>query len=461
MRSGSPGSNVVKGIRGVASLLAVAMVAPGCATTETASATTATARARAPSPLRIYLAEDVDLSIRRKNDSGVDKWGIIERVRTELVNAGYVLVLDLHSAYDVYARIQLSDWDTYSDGQGGGRAALALSVKGVLVDVIQTHVFGSDYKDELADRLVRNLNVSQRVFAVVHSTDTVSPPQGAARTTAEAAPTAKASLGADAYLRAMPQQNAFALVVGIETYRDAPAPLGARADAQRFAEIAAATLGVPSQNMFLAIDQRAGRADIEKHLAWLASNVPAGGRIFFFFSGHGAPDPSTGTSYLLPYDGDPSALDTTALRLSDVLGQLSRTQAHDVVAFVDSCFSGAGGRSVLPKGVRPMVVSRAPEPAAHVALLTAASGAEISGPGPKGGGLLTTYIAEGLGQGQADFDGDGSVSLQELFDYVKPRVVRAARRDNRAQTPSLLSGDGMGPASTVMLASGIAPRESR
>jgi len=310
-----------------------------------------------------------------------------------------------------------------------------------------------NYDDYIVMKLVGGLNASKHIFAAVRPSDGAGPVR--ADTSATPSTSLTSNPKSEHYLTSTPQQNAFAFVVGIGKYRDVPAPAGAREDAERFAEIASRTLGVPEGNVLLALDERAGRADIEKHLRWLASNVPAGGRIFFFFSGHGAPDPSTGTAYLLPYDGDPAALDATAMRLSDVLGQLSKTQAHDVIAFVDSCFSGAGGRSVLPKGVRPLVVSRSPAPAARVALLTAASGAEISGTGSQGGGLLTTYLAEGLGQGHADFNGDGAVSLQELFDYVNPRVERAARRDSRPQTPSLMVGDGMGTAASVVLTSGL------
>ena len=58
----------------------------------------------------------------------------------------------------------------------------------------------------------------------------------------------------------------------------------------------------------------------------------------------------------------------------------------------DSCFSGAGGRSVLPAGARPLVrVKETTAPAGgHVAVFSASDGTEISGPSADGtqGGLL-------------------------------------------------------------------------
>src|SRR5262249_42963993 len=151
------------------------------------------------------------------------------------------------------------------------------------------------------------------------------------------------------------QRNAYAVIVGVEKYRDVSvSATGARADATRVAELARATLGIPDDQIKLAIDDHASRSDIEKNLTWLKNNVPQDGRVYFYFSGHGAPDPSAGTSYLVPYDGDPKSLDDTTLPLTSVLGALSSTKAKDILAIVDACFSGAGGRSVLPPGVRPL-----------------------------------------------------------------------------------------------------------
>ena len=191
---------------------------------------------------------------------------------------------------------------------------------------------------------------------------------------------AAAALAPPTFITGTAQRDAYALIVGIDRYRDIPLPAtGAEIDAERFAALAGTTLGVPDDHIKFATPEHATRADIEKHLLWLKSNVPVGGRIYFYFSGHGAPDPSTGTSYLLPYDGDPKSLEGTALSLPKVLKSLSETHAKDVLVMLDSCFSGAGGRSVLPEGVRPLVHVRPTSATTHVAVFAAATGAETRG----------------------------------------------------------------------------------
>lgn len=269
-------------------------------------------------------------------------------------------------------------------------------------------------------------------------------------------PATAPAFSAPSYLAGSPQPGAYALIVGIERYRDAPAATGAGIDAQRYAALATRTLGIPASHVRILRDDRATGGDIDKELSWLTSNVPARGRIYFFYSGHGAPDASTGASFLVPYDGDPKALEPTAIAMPKLLERLNKSRASEVFAVVDSCFSGAGGRSILPAGMRPLVAVRTVRPTAKVALFTASSGAQTSGPAPGGdGGLFSKLVAEGLGTGGADMDGDGLVSVEELRAWVAPRVEREARNDRREQVPSLLLGDGLVEAGATPFAFGV------
>ncbi|WP_434418579.1 caspase family protein [Nannocystis pusilla] len=263
----------------------------------------------------------------------------------------------------------------------------------------------------------------------------------------------KASSGA--MVSASPQPTAYALIVGIEKYRDVTPAGGARSDAEKFAELARVTLGVPEDNIKLLLDDRASRTDIAKQMRWLQANVPSGGRVYFYFSGHGAPEPTSGVSYIVPFDGDPQYLKDTAIPMTEVLGDLEKTKAKDVLALADSCFSGAGGRSVLAPGTRPLVRVEDVKPQTRVAMLSASSGAEISGPAADGsGGLFSKYLIEALGSGQGDINGDGQISLKELAEWVGPRVKREAKKANREQTPHLTLGKKLSAADEFIVSWG-------
>ncbi|MBI5883467.1 MAG: hypothetical protein HZB91_10240, partial [Elusimicrobia bacterium] len=53
----------------------------------------------------------------------------------------------------------------------------------------------------------------------------------------------------------------------------------------------------------------------------------------------------------------------------------------------------------------------------------------------QGHGTFTYYFLKGLNGGAKD--GSGRVTTQALYDYLKPKVQDAARRQNRDQEPVL------------------------
>jgi uncharacterized caspase-like protein len=229
-------------------------------------------------------------------------------------------------------------------------------------------------------------------------------------------------------------------------------------DAERFAQVARRTLGVPAAQTRVLLDGDASRSRIEREIAWVVGNVPPGGRIYFYFSGHGAPDPGKGTSYLVPVDGDPQYLPNTSLTMDSVVQQLRASKAKEVIMFTDACFSGTGGRSVLAPGARPIVRLKSVSAPGNVVMFSASGGDEISGPTSDGkSGLFSSVLLQGLGNGRADLNGDGQISLKELIDYVGPRVTREAAKANRAQHPSVKSGDKVSGAAQIMLVWGLEP----
>jgi uncharacterized caspase-like protein len=210
--------------------------------------------------------------------------------------------------------------------------------------------------------------------------------------------------------------------------------------------------------MRVLLDGDASRGRIEREIAWVSGNVPPGGRVYFYFSGHGAPDPVKGTSYLVPIDGDPQYLPNTALTLDSVVQHLRTSKAKDVVVFTDACFSGSGGRSVLAAGARPIVRMKNVATPGNVVMFSASGGDEISGPTADGrSGLFSWHLLQGLGSGKADSNGDGQITLEELANYVSPRVTREAARANRAQHPALKSGDKATKPPQLMLVWGLEP----
>lgn len=233
-----------------------------------------------------------------------------------------------------------------------------------------------------------------------------------------------------------PRPRAHAVVIGIERYREAlPRADFAASDARSTAEHFRRVLGVPAENTAVLTDDRATKSDFEKYFErWLPNRVEPGDEVYVYFSGHGAPNPKTGTSYLVPFDADPTYIEQTGYPVARLYAQLAKLRAKRVLVAMDSCFSGSGGRSVIAKGARPLVSVVQSDVPAPLIVISASTGDQISNTyQEKRHGLFTYFFLEGLRKNGSD--------LRASFDELKPKVARVARREyNSDQDPQWRQG---------------------
>jgi TPR repeat protein len=234
-----------------------------------------------------------------------------------------------------------------------------------------------------------------------------------------------------------PVPDDFAVVIGIEKYAGLPPATYAERDALAVRDHLLA-LGYPARNVMLLTGAMATKGALSAALnSWLKNRATAKSTVFFYYSGHGAPDVSSKEAYLVPVDGQPEDLVDTALTVKEVYAKLDGLKAKRVIVALDSCFSGAGGRSVLPKGARPLVtqVDAGARYLGKVISLSASGGEQISGAlDEQGHGAFTYYLLRGLN------DGAGAAkapTVKSLYEFLKPKVEDAARLQNRDQTPQL------------------------
>jgi hypothetical protein len=156
--------------------------------------------------------------------------------------------------------------------------------------------------------------------------------------------------------------------------------------------------------------------------------------LLLYFSCHGVKD-STGRLYFATTNTAFDLLRSTGVPASFVSEQMEFTRSKRIVLLLDCCYSGAfvkgfreRGDDSVPlgqlegRGRAVITASRATEYAFEADELTS----ENSQPS-----VFTGAIVEGLSTGAADRDGDGRVTVDELYDYVYDNV-----RDKVAgQTP--------------------------
>lgn len=146
--------------------------------------------------------------------------------------------------------------------------------------------------------------------------------------------------------------------------------------------------------------------------------------LVFYYSGHS--------------DGQRVFPHGEALQLSQLREHIGKSQARLRVAIVDACrgggWTGSKGLSVGPALKAVDLMNVATE---GTALISSSSGIEDAHEAAVyGGSFFTHHVAAGL-LGAADADGDGSVTLQEVFDYAKRLTVRdSARLAQSVQHPS-------------------------
>ena len=237
----------------------------------------------------------------------------------------------------------------------------------------------------------------------------------------------------------------YALIIGNEDYskyqpgleREVNVDYAAN-DARVFAEYAERTLGVPKQNITLLIDATKGQMSqaIAKHERLL--QVERGeAEIIFYYSGHGLPEESTNTPYLIPVDVN-GMQPTNGIALQDVYASLTRYPSRKGLVVLDACFSG-GARSkelVAMKGVRVNAnVSTVP---GNLVVLASSSGTEASAVyRDKQHGYFTYFLLKELKAG------GWQTPLKPTMDAVQQNVARETARIGKLQTPMMLVGYGI------------------
>jgi len=152
--------------------------------------------------------------------------------------------------------------------------------------------------------------------------------------------------------------------------------------------------------------------------------------LLLYFSGHGVKDVE-GRLYFATPDTSRRRLRTTAIPANLVNDVMRSSRSRRQVLLLDCCYSGAFAKGFKaqrtvgsPVGINDQLGARGRVVmTASTALQYAFEGDEVKGEGVRS--VFTNALVEGLESGRADLDGDGDVSLDELYDYVYDRVTEA------------------------------------
>lgn len=229
----------------------------------------------------------------------------------------------------------------------------------------------------------------------------------------------------------------WAFVVGIENYVFSEKISYAKRSAKLYADVLIKTQGVPKNHVTLLIDERATGNIIKNSLKSMLRKVKKGDTIYFYYNGHGIPVPSEKNEpYMLASDMSVEFVqDDKFFALKNIYKLLTDSKADNVVAVVDSCFSGATDGKVLLKGVAAarLVPKKIGFDAQKMSIITAGQKRQYSnGYDKKGHRLFSYFVMKDLIKGSSD--------MSTLYNQVYRQTKNTSYElygDLRVQEPSI------------------------
>ncbi len=165
--------------------------------------------------------------------------------------------------------------------------------------------------------------------------------------------------------------------------------------------------------------------------------------LVLYFSGHGVRD-ELGALYLAVKNTFRSRLRSTAIKSDYIREVMDQSRSRRQVLVLDCCNSGAFQQGTKAATGVSVGTASAFEGGYGRIILTASDSTQFAWEGDKVIGetdnsLFTHFLVEGL-EGEADMDGDGRITVDELYDYAYEKVKHATPK----QTPSKFSSKQQG-----------------
>lgn len=229
--------------------------------------------------------------------------------------------------------------------------------------------------------------------------------------------------------------NTFVLIIANEEYKQVASVPFALNDGNVFRQYCMRTLGIPEEHIKYL--PNATLNDIRMNISWLEKVTKAfeneNPKVIVYYAGHGVPDESSKTAYLLPVDGSGTDF-STGYKLDNLYATLGHMPADRIAVFMDACFSGSKrGEGMLASARGIALKVKSGVPVGNMVVFSAAQGDETAYPNnDEQHGMFTYFLLKKLQETQ------GNVTLEELGEYIITNVRRqSVVKNDKSQTPSI------------------------
>lgn len=236
-------------------------------------------------------------------------------------------------------------------------------------------------------------------------------------------------------------EDMYCVIIANEAYIDVPEVQFASHDGEIFKEYCTKTLGIPEKQIRMFVN--ASYTDMKRALNWMdnmASVTGGKAKMVLYYAGHGIPNETDNSAYLIPVDGFPKDI-TTCFKLSDIYARLGKMPVESVTVFLDACFSGVrrgdGAALIASRGVA--VKAKKESLAGKLVVFSAASDDETAfAYQEKGHGMFTYFLLKKLQETK------GKVTLGELSKYISSNVMKNSMLENdKLQTPTVSTSSAL------------------
>jgi|GEM_PF-5921135 len=182
----------------------------------------------------------------------------------------------------------------------------------------------------------------------------------------------------------------------------------------------------------------------KKAICNLIQEAEAGDTLLIYFSGHGYASERGDKIFLAVKDTDPK-IEDSAVGGNDIIEAYAESKCTSLLLILDCCQSGAitsqlgryfRARPRIPKTIYTNVFGHG-----GFRVLTSSTRGQHSFEDPNSGlSIFSSFFLEGINSGKADTDGDGVITDNELFFYLRRKLGALNLFDQQMPSHSIVDG---------------------
>lgn len=204
-------------------------------------------------------------------------------------------------------------------------------------------------------------------------------------------------------------------------------------DAKEFARVLDSRDICAFDDVIVLFNEHASR--VSETIDYFLSNRKPSDLLMLYFSGHGVRD-EYGSLYLAVKNTNRARLRSTAIKSDFIREAMDQSRSKRQVLILDCCNSGAFAQGTKAEVGGSVGTASAFEGTGYGrVVLTASDSTQFAWEGDKVTGdmensLFTNFLVKGL-EGEADANGDGRITIDELYDYAYEQIINITPK----QTP--------------------------